>query len=162
MMTPIDLGALVVIAGRVLGQDLPAVLDLMDVAAAEAALAEAESAGPGPDDRAAALLGALIRRRPLTRGNEQAAVLATVTFLAVNGRHVDLEPAEVTAAMVADLAGGRRSAADLAGWLSPRIAGYRAGLTHEKHQQRLRHRLRRYRCMDGCRISGAPPGARET
>ena len=46
MMTPIDLGALVVIAGRVLGQDVPAVLDLMDVAAAEAALAEAESAGP--------------------------------------------------------------------------------------------------------------------
>src|ERR1035438_5859457 len=95
-MTPIDLGALVVIAARALGQDVPAVLDLMDVAAAEAALAEADSAGRDPDDRAAALLCALIRHRPLTRGNEQAAVLATVTFLAVNGWQVDLEPAEVT------------------------------------------------------------------
>ena len=34
--------------------------------------------------------------------------------------------------MVADLAGGRRSAADLAGWLSPRIAGYHAGLTQRE------------------------------
>ena len=41
VMTPMDLGALVVIAGRALGRDAPAVLDLLDVAAAEAALAEA-------------------------------------------------------------------------------------------------------------------------
>jgi hypothetical protein len=126
MMTPMDLGALVVIAGRALGQDTPAVLDLLDVSAAEAALAEAESpaAGSEPAERAAALLGALIRHRPLPRGNDQAAVLATVTFLAVNGWQVDLEPAEDTAAVVADLAAGRRSGADLAAWLSPRISAY--------------------------------------
>ena len=128
-MPPIDLGALVVIAARALGQDIPAALDLLDVAAAEAALAEAESAGRDPGDRAAALLCALIRHRPLTRGNEQAAVLATVTFLAVNGWQVDLEPAEVAAALVTDLAAGRRSAADLTAWLSPRISGHRAPLT---------------------------------
>jgi hypothetical protein len=125
-MTPMDLGALVVIAGRALEQDAPAVLDLLDVSAAEAALAEAESpaAGREPAERAAALLGALIRYRPLPRGNDQAAVLATVTFLAVNGWQVDLEPAEDTAAVVADLAAGRRSAADLTAWLSPRISAY--------------------------------------
>ena len=78
-----------------------------------------------PAERAAALLSALIRHRPLARGNDQAAVLATVTFLAVNGWQVDLEPAEATAAVVADLAAGRRSAADLAAWLSPRISAYR-------------------------------------
>ena len=122
-----DLGTLVVIAGRALGLDAPAVLDLLDVGAAEAALAEAESpaAGDTPAERAAALLSALIRHRPLPRGNDQAAVLATVTFLAVNGWQVDLEPAEDTAAMVADLAAGRRSAAGLAAWLSPRISAYR-------------------------------------
>jgi prophage maintenance system killer protein len=132
-MTPIDLGALVVIAARALGEDVPAVLDLMDVAAAEAALAEAELAGTGsgaptrdPADHAAALLSALIRYRPLSRGNGQAAVLATVTFLAVNGWQVDLDPAEATASVVADLTAGRRSAADLAAWLSPRISGSRA------------------------------------
>jgi hypothetical protein len=127
MLTPMDLGTLVVIAGRALGQDVPAVLDLLDVGAAEAALAEAESpsAGAAPAERAAALLSALIRHRPLPRGNDQAAVLATVTFLAVNGWQVDLEPAEDTAAVVADLAAGRRSAADLAAWLSPRVSAYR-------------------------------------
>jgi hypothetical protein len=125
-MTPMDLGALVIIAGRALGQDAPAVLDLLDVSAAEAALAEAESpaAGAEPAERAAALLGALIRHRPLPHGNDQAAVLATITFLAVNGWQVDLEPAEDTAAVVADLAAGRRSATDLAAWLSPRISAY--------------------------------------
>ena len=46
-MTPMDLGALVVVAGRALGQDTPAVLDLLDVAAAEAALAEARIASGG-------------------------------------------------------------------------------------------------------------------
>ena len=43
-MTPIDLGALVVIAARALEEDVPAVLGLLDVAAAEAALAEAARA----------------------------------------------------------------------------------------------------------------------
>jgi hypothetical protein len=126
-MTPMDLGALVVIAGRVLGEDTPAVLDLLDVSAAEAALAEAESpaAGTEPAERAAALLSALIRYRPLTRGNDQTAVLATVTFLALNGWQADLEPAGDTVAVVAGLAAGRRSATDLAAWLSPRISPYR-------------------------------------
>ena len=52
-------------------------------------------------------------------------MLAAVTFLAINGWQADLEPAEATAAVVADLAAGRRSAADLAAWLSPRISAYR-------------------------------------
>jgi hypothetical protein len=160
-MTPIDLGALVVIAARALDEDVPAVLDLLDVAAAEAALAEAAlaeadtagappagaphpgapSAGPGSGTadrdlsgaaghdpaaraaaRAAALLSALVGHRPLARGNEQVAVLATVTFLTVNGWQVDLEPAGDTAAVVAGLAAGRWSAADLTTWLSPRIS----------------------------------------
>jgi hypothetical protein len=126
-MTPMDLGALVVIAGRVLGQDTPAVLDLLDVSAAGAALAEAESpaAGTEPAERAAALLSALIRHRPLPRGNDQTAVLATVTFLALNGWQADLEPAGDTAAVVAGLAAGRRSVTDLGAWLSPRISAYR-------------------------------------
>jgi hypothetical protein len=121
-----DLGTLVVIAGRTLGQDTTAVLDLVDVSAAEAALAEAESpaAGGAPAERAAALLSALIRHRPLPRGNDQAAVLATVMFLAVNGWQVDLEPAEDTAAVLAGLAAGRCCAPDLAAWLSPRISAY--------------------------------------
>jgi prophage maintenance system killer protein len=140
MMTPIDLGALVVIAARALEEEVPAVLDRLDVAAAEAALAEVtltetETAGAGsasPEAHAAALLAALLRHRPLPRGNEQVAVLTTVTFLAVNGWQVDLDPAEDTAAVVANLNAGRWSAADLTAWLSPRISGFHPALTsHE-------------------------------
>ena len=184
-MTPIDLGALVVIAARTLEEDVPAVLDLLDVAAAEAALAEAalaeaDPAGAPPAARAATLLSALVRHRPLARGNEQVAVLATVTFLTVNGWQVDLEPAGDTAAVVGGLAAGRWSAADLTTWLSPRMSG--SGARHAPqpapeapahgtpaHQaqaqapkQARHHRPRRHRCMDGCRISGGPPGARGT
>ncbi|MGI8449272.1 MAG: hypothetical protein ACR2MP_19250 [Streptosporangiaceae bacterium] len=132
-MTPIDLGALVVIAARALEEDVPAVLDLLDVAAAEAALAEASraeagtagtalaEAAPAEDDtpearaaaRVAALLSALVGHRPLARGNERVAVLATVTFLAVNGWQVDLEPAGDTAAVVTALAAGWWPAADM-------------------------------------------------
>ena len=119
-------------------------------------------------------------------------MLATVTFLAVNGWQVDLEPAGNTAAVVAGLAAGRWSAADLTTWLSPRISGSGARQAprpapeapaqetpahqappkhrhtkhrHTKHRhtkQGRRHRPRRHRCMDGCRISGGPPGARGT
>jgi hypothetical protein len=173
-MTPIDLGALVVIAARALEEDVAVVLDLLDVAAAEAALAEAAptqdgpaqdgpaqdgpaqdgpaqdgpaeagAAGPGPEApagagsqtraaaQAAALLSALVGHRPLPRGNEQVAVLATVTFLAVNGWQVDLEPAGDTAAVVAGLAAGRWSPADLTTWLSPRISG--SGLPQPAHE----------------------------
>jgi prophage maintenance system killer protein len=144
-MTPIDLGALVVIAARALEEDVPAVLDLLDVAAAEAALAEADtSAADGPDPatraaaHAAALLGSLLRHRPLARGNEQAAMLCTVTFLAMNGWQVDLEPAESTATVVADLAAGRWPTADLAAWLSPRISRYQAVALTTPHEGRAR------------------------
>jgi Clp amino terminal domain, pathogenicity island component len=84
------------------------------------------TAGHDPETRAAAraaaLLSALVGHRPLARGNQQVAVLATVTFLTVNGWQVDLEPAGNTAAVVAGLAAGRWSAADLTTWLSPRIS----------------------------------------
>ena len=83
------------------------------------------AAGGAPAERAAALLSALVRHRPLAHGNDQAAVLATVTFLAVNGWQVDLEPAEDTAAVVADLAAGRRSRRRPRGVAVPRISAYR-------------------------------------
>src|ERR1700722_3316372 len=167
-MTPLHLGALVVIAARALEEDVPAVLGLVNAAAAEAAPAEAaradadtagappagappagapaagtgsdapgravsgapgravsgtggrdRSGAPGHDPetraaaRAAALLSALVEHRPLARGNQQVAVLATVTFLAVNGWQVDLEPAGKPAPEMAARAPGGCAPADL-------------------------------------------------
>ena len=149
-----DLGALVVVAGRALGQEAPAVLGLLDVPAAEAALAEARSAAAGgePAERAAALLSALIRHRPLARGNQQAAVLATVTFLAMNGWQVELEPAEATATVVAGLAAGR-------GPPPTSRRGCRPGSPPTPNLPTPDHQPRRHRCMDGYPLSSAPSGA---
>jgi hypothetical protein len=48
-MIPLDLASLVVIAAKTLGADTPAVLELLDVSAAETALAEAAPAAGDSD-----------------------------------------------------------------------------------------------------------------
>src|SRR6202034_1546315 len=72
----LEVADLVLIASRTLGLDTGQVLDLLDVAAAEHALAQArpgsESGDPAAD--AAALLHALVRRRALARGHQQGAL----------------------------------------------------------------------------------------
>jgi prophage maintenance system killer protein len=114
---------LVVIASRALGLGTGQVLDLLDVAAAEHALAQAQ---PGSDrgdpaGASAALLHALLRGRPLRSGNQQVALAAMLQFLALNGWEMDPGPPEAVAAVVADSAGGTLDATALAGWLAPRL-----------------------------------------
>ena len=121
-MTPLDVAGLVVIAGQALGEDSQTVLGRLDVTAAETALAEA-----APDDAsdpaasAAALLSALIRHRPLGRGNEVVAVAAMATFLALNGWQADLDPAGAFPALLTSLASGQLPADDLIAWLSDHV-----------------------------------------
>jgi prophage maintenance system killer protein len=122
-MTPLDLASLVVIAGQTLGEDTTAVLGRLDVTAAETALAEARPADGTSDPAtcAAGLLGALIRHRPLARGNEQVAVAAMTTFLALNGWQADLEPAEGSVARITSVIAGEVPADEFAAWLSKRV-----------------------------------------
>ena len=70
-MITLEVADLVVIASRTLGLDTGQVLDLLDPAAAERALALVRpGSGPGdPAGVAAVLLHALVRERPLRRGN---------------------------------------------------------------------------------------------
>ena len=86
-MIALEVADLVLIASRTLGLDTGQVLDLLDPAAAEHALAQArpgsEPADPGTC--AAVLLHALVRQRPLRRGNQQVALAAMLQFLALNG-----------------------------------------------------------------------------
>jgi hypothetical protein len=115
----LGLADLVVIAGRVLGLDTGQVLDLLDPAAAERALATVR---PGdPAGLAATLLRALVRERPLRRGNEQVALAATLQFLALNGWHLEPDPPEAIADLVAGLAAGTHDAGQVAEWLVPRL-----------------------------------------
>jgi prophage maintenance system killer protein len=119
----LEVADLVVIVGRTLGLDTGQVLDLLDLAAAERALAMVRpGSGSGdPAGLAAALLRALVRERPLRRGNRQVALAAMLQFLALNGWDMDPDPPEATAAVVADLAAGKRDVREVADWLAPRL-----------------------------------------
>ncbi len=122
-MIALEVADLVLIASRTLGLDTGQVLDLLDPAAAEHALAQARpgSEPGGPAARAAALLHALVRQRPLRRGNQQVALAAMLQFLALNGWAMDPDPPGPVAAMVAQLAAGALGTKDVADWLAPRL-----------------------------------------
>jgi prophage maintenance system killer protein len=119
----LEVADLVVIASRTLGLDTGQVLDLLDPAAAEHALAQARPGSePGdPATPAAALLHALVRQRPLRRRNQQVALAAMLQFLALNGWEMDPHPPEPVAAVVAGIAAGTLDPTALAGWLAPRL-----------------------------------------
>jgi len=119
----LEVADLVLIASRTLGLDSGQVLDLVDVAAAENALAEAQpdSGSADPALRAAVLLHALARQRPLQRGNQQVALAATLQFLAINGWDMDPDPPGPVAAMVAGLTAGTAGTSDAAALLAPRL-----------------------------------------
>src|SRR5450432_80565 len=121
-MIPLDAASLVVIASGALGVDTDTALGLLDVAAAETALAQAQDGHSGePAAAAAALLDALIRHRPFRRANDLIAVAATVQLLSVNGWQADLNPPGGTLAMLARLAAGELDCDGLAAWLAPRL-----------------------------------------
>ncbi len=132
-MIALEVADLVLIASRTLGLGTGQVLDLLDPAAAGHALDQARpgSEPADPATQAAALLHALVRQRPLRRGNQQVALAAMLQFLALNGW--DMDPAEDVAAMVTQLAAGTLDAKNVADWLAPRLrpAGRAAGQMKE-------------------------------
>jgi prophage maintenance system killer protein len=118
----LEVADLVVIAGRTLRLDTGQVLDLLDSAAAERALAQARGSEPGdPADRAAALLHALVRERPLRHGNQQVALMAMLQFLALNGWDMDPDPPGPVAVVVEELTAGTVETKKVADWLAPRL-----------------------------------------
>ena len=133
-MITLEVADLVVIASRTLGLDTGQVLDLLDTAAAEHALAQAQpGSAPGdPASLAAALLHALVRRRPLRRGNQQVALAAMLQFVALNGWEMGPSPPEAVAAVVADVAAGTLDTTALAGWLAPRLRPRDRGAARRK------------------------------
>ena len=122
-MIALEVADLILIASRTLGLDTGQVLDLLDLDAAEHALDQARpgSESASPATCAAVLLHALVRQRPLRRGNQQVALAAMLQFLALNGQDMDPDPAEDVAAMVTGLAAGTLDIKDVADWLAPRL-----------------------------------------
>lgn len=122
-MRPLEVADLVVIASRVLGLSTGEALSLLDVEAAERALAQArpaESRG-NPASDAAILLCALVRDKPFRRGSRQVALAVMLQFLALNGWEVDTDPPELVAAMVAGAEADVLGAAEVADWLASRL-----------------------------------------
>jgi ATP-dependent Clp protease ATP-binding subunit ClpA len=122
-LSGLDLADLVLIASRTLEVGTDAALDLLDIAAAEAALAATPPADAhdNPASQAAVLLHALVVHRPFRRGNQQVALAATLQLLALDGCRADLDPPEATGAVIAALAAGKLGPAELAAWLAPRL-----------------------------------------
>jgi hypothetical protein len=145
----LDLADLVVIAGRTLDLGTDAVLERLDVAAAEAALAEgrravapadqgrlvgtfgtvgavslAESADPAAHaaSAAVALMRGLLVHRPFAQDGLRVAAAAGLQFLAVNGWRARLEPPETAAVVIEALASGRLSRDGAARWLAPHLS----------------------------------------
>jgi prophage maintenance system killer protein len=141
-MIALEVADLVIIASRILKLDTDRVLDLLDPAAAERALAQAQPAsepgdlasepGDSPRQAAAALLHALVNEQPLKRGNQQVALAAMLQFLVLNGWDMDPEPPEAVVTMVVDLAVGALDTKYVADWLTPRLRPSDRTATHVK------------------------------
>ena len=117
-----DAADLITIAARVLEIDTRAALDLIDLPAAEAALAEAQNRRGEPVEQvAAALLTGLIRHRPLPRGNRQVALLAMLQYLGRQGLGLDLEPATAARDLIAGITTGTFAEPAVAAWIVGRL-----------------------------------------
>jgi hypothetical protein len=130
-MIGLDVAALVVIAGEVLGCGTDDALDRLDAAAAETALAEAAQFSASrvarPDrvraaGAAVALVDALLRHLPFPGHREQMAVAAGLQFLAVNGWQANLDVPRAAAIIIDRLASGRLDPADAAAWPMIRLS----------------------------------------
>jgi prophage maintenance system killer protein len=121
-VTALEVPDLVIAASETLGLGTAATLDLLDLAIAEEAMAEAK-AQAGVDDAAAAaaLLHALVLRRPFRRGNDPVALVATLQLLAMHGWRADLDPPAATMSIIAAITAGQADAPAVRDWLLPRL-----------------------------------------
>ena len=139
-MTAFEVCDLVVAASRTLDLGTGATLDLLDLAAAEAALAEAaagalaagghpaaghpaagDPVAEDPAAAAAALLCALVLRRPFRRGNDRIALVAALQLLAMHGCRANLDPPEATMSIIAGITAGQAGPPEVRNWLLPRL-----------------------------------------
>jgi prophage maintenance system killer protein len=148
-MSRLEVADLVVIAARVLDLEPEAALALVDLAAAEAALAEAGRwcQRDPVEVGAAALLAGLVGHRPLAIGNQQVAVAATLQFLALHGWDLELEP-PAARELVGRVAAGTVGRTELVGWITARLRPY------QKEQSMLDRLTRRRRDQCGDDASG--------
>jgi prophage maintenance system killer protein len=140
-MSRLEVADLVVIAARVLDLQPAAALELLDLAAAEAALAEASRwcERDPVEVGAAALLAGLVRHHPLARGSQQVALAATLQFLALHGWDLELDPPAAARDLVGGVAAGTVGRPELVAWIAARLR------PHERQDRMLQRLTRRRR-----------------
>jgi Clp amino terminal domain, pathogenicity island component len=123
-----DIADLVMIAARVLDVDPSVALDMVELPAAEAALAGARRCGGrDPAQRAAAMLMGLVQHRPLPRANQRLALLAALGLLAERGYDLDLEPPTAARDLFSEIATGEIDQAAVTAWIASRLRARDAG-----------------------------------
>jgi hypothetical protein len=155
-MIELDVADLVVITGQVLGTGADTALGQLDIAAAQAALAEARPAvqeqastagspGPGGTARpaaaaaaATALMHALLRHHPVPGHGSEVATAAGLQFLALNGWQADMDVPPAAAIIIQRLAAGQLTPDDAASWLQPRLSPHPEALASEEPRRAAR------------------------
>jgi hypothetical protein len=121
-MRALEVPDLVIIAARVLELDPAEALERVDVDVAAEALHKARCDGP-PEEAAARLLRALLHHRPLDERNAEVAVVATLQFLALNGRELVIDRPDALRDLVRGLTAGSLSLRDAVSWFGARLGG---------------------------------------
>ena len=141
-MTSLDLAGLVLVASRSLGLDEEAVLELADLDAAAAVLAQVQKSPGDPERQAATLLHGLVRRRVFGARSGEVAVVAALQLLALRGREAgDLGPPAAVRELLAGIAAGRVGTDELAAWLERSTTGRRVEM-FERFTERARNAVR--------------------
>jgi prophage maintenance system killer protein len=153
-----EISDLVVAASQTLGLGTDATLDLLDLAAADAALAETRALAAGDDPAAAAagLLHVLVLRRPFRRGNDRVALVAALQLLAMHGWRANLDPPGATMWIIAGITAGEVDAPEIRNWLLPRLYTESDSRECEAQMRNLLPARRRRRRTDtsGARMFG--------
>jgi hypothetical protein len=141
-VTSLDLAGLVLVASRSLGLDEEAVLELADLDAAAAVLAQVQKSPGDPERQAATLLHGLVRRRVFGARSGEVAVVAALQLLALRGREAgDLGPPAAVRELLAGIAAGRVGTDELAAWLERSTTGRRVEM-FERFTERARNAVR--------------------
>lgn len=130
MVVYLDLADLLAIASGGLELEVDTVVRITDLGLADSALArpqsgfEGEEFYPSLEEKAAALLEGILRNHPFVDGNKRVALLATLQFLNLNEKDLDLEPLEEAHDVIVRAAAGELKLPKLREWIASRIRPY--------------------------------------
>lgn len=129
----LELDDLLAIASEVLEFEAPVLIRVTDLGLADSAVSRPQASFGGEEfyptihEKAATLLFGIARNHAFIDGNKRIAVLATLQFLNLNGRDLDLEPAEAAYKTIAGVAAGTVTLEALTGWIADRLGTFTDG-----------------------------------